>query len=118
MELIKIKRMMKNMEMLSNEFINEIVENYTTVLNDDEWEELEYKGNYHDTDNHLMTDVSPSACIEVLGESGFSENEIKQLFDGNYMRDGGMWGMIPHETTLYTTERKDFYILTMNVREF
>lgn len=102
--------------MLSNEFINEIVDEYTVVLNDDDWEELEEKGNYSDTDNHFMTDVSAVTCIEELGESGFSEAEVKQLFNGNYVHDGGMWGMIPHEVALYTTERKDFYILTMNVR--
>ena len=103
--------------MLSNEFINEIVAENTMVINATELEELEYNTiiDPEGFDGVAFIDYSAATIIEDLEYSGFTARDIKQLFEGRFIKDGGMWGMIPHKASLYTSYYKDYYILIIEV---
>lgn len=95
--------------MISNEFIEKIIAEYTTIIDGDEL------GDFLDEENYYMVDKNATALLEQLEDDGFTEKDIKQLFDGEYLKNGGMWGMIPHEASIFTNEERTFYVMTIEV---
>lgn len=103
--------------MLTNEFINKVVSEYTLVVSTEELDELEIDTvlNPEFVDGVAEASECADTLIEDLEYNGFNEDEIIKLFDGRYLHDGGPWGMIPHEARLYTDDRHTYYILIVEV---
>lgn len=60
----------------------------------------------------ICRDMSGAECLETLHD--FTPFQVRQLLRGEYLHDGGQWGMVPHKATLYRLP-DGFHILTLEV---